>query len=62
LRWPLLLRRSLDRPKSFPVKQRVEQLGFLVRRKVEDVVDAPPVFAREKVDFKRFIFGRVSTV
>jgi hypothetical protein len=57
-----LLRRSLDRPKSFPVKQRVEQLGLLIGREVKDVVDAPLVFAREKVDFKSFIFGRVSTV
>jgi hypothetical protein len=34
----------------------------LVGREVKDVVDGPPVFAGEKVDFKRFIFGRVSTV
>jgi len=57
-----LLRRSLERPAPFPVKQRVEQLGFLVRREVENVADGPSVFAGEEVDFKGFIFGRVSTV
>jgi hypothetical protein len=59
---PFRLRRSLERAETFAIQHRVEQLGLLVGREVKDVMDAPSVFAGEKVDFKRFILRRVSTV
>ena len=59
---PFRLRRSLERAAPFAIQHRVEQLGLLVGRQVENVGNAPSVFAGEKVDFKRFIFRRVSTV